>query len=221
MASTSLSEEQKRRIAENRAKALARRAETNERNVTHNSNESKPGPKKDVPPARNKNTLVFSFYSNKQDATAGNEKLNKKAGPGWVGVPVSQVENTSNGSDNAKKNTENIQSKNSYPLSVSRNIPIRSSVQHNNGFGQKTNVRPSSSKRPVGMAANSAHTVGFSAQIPPSKGSGIPGSCVLVSREQFEVVVGFFAPLVEIFKQMKTKVYGKRKVKTVESINLE
>ena len=37
----------------------------------------------------------------------------------------------------------------------------------------------------------------------------VKGSCVLISRDRFEVKVGFSAPLVQFFKTMDTKLYGK------------
>ena len=40
-------------------------------------------------------------------------------------------------------------------------------------------------------------------------GNNVKGKCVLISRERFEVQVGFSAPLVEVFKSMPTKLYGK------------
>ena len=39
-------------------------------------------------------------------------------------------------------------------------------------------------------------------------GKPVKGSCVLISRERFEVNVGFSAPLVQLFKTMDTKLYG-------------
>ena len=36
----------------------------------------------------------------------------------------------------------------------------------------------------------------------------VKGSCVLISRDRFEVDVGFSAPLVQLFKTMETKLYG-------------
>ena len=36
----------------------------------------------------------------------------------------------------------------------------------------------------------------------------VKGSCVLISRDRFEVKVGFCPPLVEFFKNMETKLYG-------------
>ncbi|XP_041366141.1 SWI/SNF-related matrix-associated actin-dependent regulator of chromatin subfamily A-like protein 1 [Gigantopelta aegis] len=210
MESVTLSEEQKRRIEENRAKALARRAEKNDRSITNNQNNLKSCPplNKVAPPAQHKNSSVFSFYSGKQDVTADNENLNKKAGPSWVGVPVGHVKNsvTGSSSDSTKKDTESVQSKN-VQSSFFKSSRTHSSVQPNNGLKQRTNVRPLSSTRPVGSSETSVHSTRFSAQIPVTKGSSISGSCVLVSREQFEVNVGFFTPLIEIFKQMKTKVY--------------
>ncbi|XP_078655878.1 SWI/SNF-related matrix-associated actin-dependent regulator of chromatin subfamily A-like protein 1 [Branchiostoma floridae x Branchiostoma belcheri] len=41
----------------------------------------------------------------------------------------------------------------------------------------------------------------------PRFGEGGTGTCLLVSRERFEVQVGYCAPLIEVFKQMPTKYY--------------
>ncbi|XP_019635007.1 PREDICTED: SWI/SNF-related matrix-associated actin-dependent regulator of chromatin subfamily A-like protein 1 [Branchiostoma belcheri] len=41
----------------------------------------------------------------------------------------------------------------------------------------------------------------------PRFGEGGTGTCVLLSRERFEVQVGYCAPLIEVFKQMPTKYY--------------
>lgn len=40
-------------------------------------------------------------------------------------------------------------------------------------------------------------------------GKTLKGSCVLISRDRFEVDIGFSAPLVQFFKTMDTKLYGK------------
>lgn len=53
---------------------------------------------------------------------------------------------------------------------------------------------PQSANKPVNMFAN----------IKPVK-----GQCILISRERFEVKVGYSQPLIELFKRMNTKLYGK------------
>lgn len=40
-------------------------------------------------------------------------------------------------------------------------------------------------------------------------GKPVKGDCVLVSRDRFEVKAGYSAPLIELFKTMNTKLYGR------------
>ena len=39
-------------------------------------------------------------------------------------------------------------------------------------------------------------------------GKSVKGQCILISRDRFEVKVGYSQPLIELFKRMKTKMYG-------------
>ena len=67
---------------------------------------------------------------------------------------------------------------------------------------QPTNQQPaflSHDKRAAAAGSNMFQTLGM---------KPVKGSCVLISRDRFEVKVGFSPPLVEFFKNMETKLYG-------------
>ncbi|KAK3108769.1 hypothetical protein FSP39_015265 [Pinctada imbricata] len=72
------------------------------------------------------------------------------------------------------------------------------------GIKTQSSGSSASSSNTTGTCAGSSSTFGT---VPMKFGSNVKGKCVLISRERFEVQVGFSAPVVEVFKSMNTKLY--------------
>ncbi|OWF39059.1 SWI/SNF-related matrix-associated actin-dependent regulator of chromatin subfamily A-like protein 1 [Mizuhopecten yessoensis] len=226
MSSGGLTEEQKRRIEENKRKALAKRAKnqspikqpqastswnkpqtsgqytksggivgppvgsiqgSNQQGKTTQSWPTKPYQKPSstvVPPGSNTRSLIEQG----------------KITPTW---PTKLNQNSSaTAIQNATKNQNGIGIGNSNWLSKSfgRTHENKSILSEGNKFKGQGQFNATEVANKVATSYNSGN-------IFLGKNKPVKGCCVLISRERFEVDVGFSAPLVEVFKSMNTKLY--------------
>ena len=162
-----LSAEQKRKIEENRQRALAVRA-----------NKLQSGCSTVQPPPSSTKNLTYN-----------------------VNMPTKS-------STNSFKNTS--YSKANFYTKPNANSSHMKATTSDSYF--KFSTQPSASgSKPSGGKSNFSKPSGASTQSFAAKdGSGAPvvAKCVLVSRERFAVDAKYFAPLIELFKTMKTRQYG-------------
>lgn len=240
-----LTAEQKRKIEENRQKALAKRAQKTSPNKSEygvNNNRTSGNIQKTVnfPPSTNKTSVTST--SKPVSATEVQHSGNLFKGNN---LPR-QTSYSSSYNKNSLSNQINKHS--AYTLS-NQNVVSLSSQNSSTGTyrpytgtsgGTSNNASSSnSSNKPIcntsaGISASSkpfcntsAHitdskpTQNFTGILPSQEKSGdkqrnifgagvkpIKGQCILISRERFEVKVGYSPPLIELFKKMKTKLYG-------------
>lgn len=129
---------------------------------------------------------------------------------------VSSLSNQTTGNkQSVTSNSSNIfQNKNTFSNfsgSTNQNVTQRPFSGSNNSGANI--IRPSGSglTNPGQRNTGSTHSV-VDKKTFYNKSQSVKGKCVLISRERFEVAIGFSAPLIELFKQMKTKLYGKFRI---------
>ena len=164
-----LSAEQKRKIEENRQRALAVRA-----------------------------NKLQSSCSNIQPPPSSTKNLTSN-----VNMPT---KSSTNSFESTTSSRANFYSK---PNTNSSHMTATTSDSY---FKSKFSTQPSASgSKPSGGKSNFSKPSGASTQSFAAKdGSGAPvvAKCVLVSRERFAVDAKYFAPMIELFKTMKTRQYG-------------
>lgn len=87
-----------------------------------------------------------------------------------------------------------------YSNTVNKNVVVNSSAAN-----ARCNINSSTQKNEGTDSDSSVTNVNIFSKF---SGTPVKGGCFLISRDRFEVVVGYSAPLVEMFKCMKTKFYG-------------
>lgn len=172
-------EEQKRQIEENRLKALALRAEK---------------PTKVSEPSQ-------AHYSKPQTDSRG---------------LINQINKTSNATvagKNTFSNNGTGPSNSSFKASTTgdSNNNKRNGVSSGSSYKTQTLNKPAP-QQPVNGAesrvAKIAESIATSGPSQSTLGGGTTAKCLLISRERFEVTSGYFPPLVDLFKTMETKKYG-------------
>lgn len=163
---SSLTDEQRKRIEENRARALARLAE-----------------KKSSARSQYQNCAATSRQSTSANNTAGRSH--------------SSYNNKPHASSNALTN-QNL-SRFAYRGSSSKNVPLKT----NSCGNLKTSAHSQSTFSKSGNDATKSVSNAF------SKARVIKGTCVLLSKTRFKVVVGFHAKLIGVLKTIPSKCYGK------------
>lgn len=203
---SSLTEEQKRRIEENKKKALAKRAqklspvksscEVQKRQIEENRLKAlalrAEKPSKVSEPSQ-------AHYSKPQTDSRG---------------LINQINKTSNAIV-AGKNTfsNNGPSNSSFKANTTgdTNNNKRSGVSSGSSYKTQTLNKPATQQSLNGAESHVAKIAESIATSGPSQstlGGGTMAKCLLISRERFEVTSGYFPPLVDLFKTMATKKYG-------------
>ena len=148
--------------------------------------------------------VPYKNSNSKPDAAQGSFQFCSKTNSSSA-TNLGQKSSNSSSSYQASKSTSNFYS--SKPATSSK--PSFTSSNYGNKvstFGQnatKSQQRPWQKSQPFGAGSSSG---GMSS----AYGGGLTGRCVLESRKRFVVDVTFHAKLIEIFKQMSTKSYGKK-----------
>jgi hypothetical protein len=144
-----------------------------------------------------------------------NSNLTRTSGTGVASVSDSTTATTKNSFYSAYSSNEkpgasfsannNMTTTESNNYSKTRNVPSSLLAKFTNPGSMSS--PPWKSKAPGGEAASSGQ--GANAFPMFGKQKPVKGSCVLITRDRFEVNVGYSAPLVEVFKSMKSRQYGK------------
>ncbi|KAJ8314137.1 hypothetical protein KUTeg_008698 [Tegillarca granosa] len=251
MSSGSLTEEQKRRIEENKRKALAKRAEKSSQSPVKSVNPQAQPSGSGIFSNQSSN-LQFSYNAKPAHTVPRNipvpQNIAGRSGnfsKSVVNPPDktkgSNFSQSSSGACLNKNNTSSLtKSLNAYSCNSAVNKTTSfSKWASNNGntklFEQKKNSNTASSsqtrtnqsvsvgkyQKPQNSSLSNVETVANSiaqSSVKPEGAAGknhfstfgkntVKGCCVLISRERFEVNVGYCAPLLEVFKSMKTKLY--------------
>ncbi|XP_078573383.1 SWI/SNF-related matrix-associated actin-dependent regulator of chromatin subfamily A-like protein 1 [Branchiostoma floridae x Branchiostoma japonicum] len=218
---TSLTAEQIRRMEENKRRALALRAQRQAQQTSGRDNSSK-NTKALLPQKQNVNHKVSSFGQSKE---SWNSKATKIAQTCTSNIDTGRFGNghskTAIGKQNVPAVTNPVTSNQHGSSTETRRFYSSSSkLTAGNNTGKTQNSGSTFFKQKGTNYGNAkSSSTGFSNQrgtsFAPSKegkllpryGEGGTGTCVLVSKERFEVQVGYCAPLIEVFKQMPTKNY--------------
>ena len=186
---SSLTEEQKKKIEESRRKALAIKAA---------KAQQKPTLEKNVPPVKpgTPSAIAKAVFKKRPDL------------PSWLGTKSNgnapRVQSTG-GAQNSKILGDSSQSLSaSYINGRGRGTSKYGATNHS----KSPNKRQHDTKPLNDDVASTSHSPLKSSLA--SKLTKVKGRCVLTSREQFMVDIGYSAPLVALFKTMQTKQYGKR-----------
>ncbi|CAG2248780.1 HARP [Mytilus edulis] len=241
-----LTAEQKRKIEENRQKALAKRAQKTSPNKSEygvNNNRTSGNIQKTVnfPPSTNKTSVTSTSkpvsatevqhsgnlfkgnnvprqtsYSSSYNKNSLSNQINKHSAHTLSNQNVvsSSSQNSSTGTYRPYTGTSGGTSNNASS-SNSSNKPFCGTSAGNNASGSGLYKPPSSTTSHV---TDSKPTQNFTGTLPSQEKTGdkqrnifgagvksIKGQCILISRERFEVKVGYSPPLIELFKKMKTK----------------
>ena len=200
---SSLTEEQRKRIEDNKRKALAKRAQkrspetgndTTRQRIEENRQKAlalrtcKQSPQK-IDKFNESGSSVKT--QNIVRGTSSNEvtsKVQSSSTQGLINKPSNNVSGpTSNRISNNTKNTwNNAKDSGTFYKSVTR--PVTKDAESH-----------------IEKIADSVATVGPSQS---SLGGGATAKCLLISRERFEVTCGYYPPLIDLFKTMTTKKYG-------------
>lgn len=244
-----LTVEQKRRIEENRQKALAKRAQKT------SPNKSEYGVNNNRTSGNIQKTVNFIPSTNKTSVTSSSKPVSatevQYSGNLFKGNNLPRQ--TSYSSSNSKNSLSNQINKHSAHTLSNQNVVSLSSqnsssgtyrpytstsgVASNNASSSNSSNKPFCNTSAGNSASSSAlhkpftstishsteeskPTQNFTGQLPSQEknadkqrnifGVGVKpvkGQCILISRERFEVKVGYSQPLIELFKKMKTKMY--------------
>lgn len=220
--SSGLTEEQRRRIEENKRKAVAKlagRQTPGTNKISHNLNFSL-----NAKPSQAEQSIPTSRpWNNPQ----GINKSGPSNRPDWVG---SKAINGCGSSPLKTGASQPFRSSTGPPLCYSTQKIIGSSPtnlqQQPSGsnsyasFYSKSNAGPIQSVQAHCISNHAKEAKYKTNSTPktesPSKGhfaafgkQTLQGNCVLLSRDRFQVCVGYNAALIEVFKSMDTKLYGK------------
>ena len=211
----SLSDEQKRRMEENRRKAQALRA-AKQKQVDSNGNSSNGIVRNTSSCQGHQNTTSgqFNSASNPARTFSGGTAPQRQSGPSSFNStrPTAPPSSSSGGSHGSfystNKSVPSSTKSGPRPPNPNPNFPVQSSNQN----------APSSSSLTAAQQRQGLHTssqalqkiMGSPSKIAPTrKAVRVSGKCVLRSRSRFEVQVNYHAGAVEVFKTMDTKMYGK------------
>ncbi|VDI38180.1 SWI/SNF-related matrix-associated actin-dependent regulator of chromatin subfamily A-like protein [Mytilus galloprovincialis] len=257
-----LTAEQKRKIEENRQKALAKRAQKTSPNKSEygvNNNRTSGNIQKTVnfPPSTNKTSVTSTSkplsatevqhsgnlfkgnnlprqtsYSSSYNKNSLSNQINKHSAYTLSNQNVVSLssQNSSTGtyrpytgisggtSNNASSsNSSNKPICNTSTMNSASSKPFCNTSAGNSASGSGL-YKPLSST--TSHITDSKPTQNFTGTLPSQEKTGdkqrnifgagvkpIKGQCILISRERFEVKVGYSPPLIELFKKMKTKLY--------------
>ena len=236
-----LSEEQRRRMEENRQKALARRAaklSPQKQPAVPNSNTRPyvPPVASSVPQPKLTSTQALIEEKRQKALALRASKMSPQKKPPSTSGPPETIAQTNN--DNTARPPQPLST--GYPDSLCNNKQSSSSTFQNasssSSFYSKNTSKPTvpnpTLTKPTTSAMNSLFTSTKSSSVsnnpskpglytseqaaqmasnsPPKKKVANPmtGTCVLISRERFEVQVGYHGGLIQMFKSLETKQYG-------------
>ena len=258
-----LTAEQKRKIEENRQKALAKRAQKTSPNKSEygvNNNRTSGNIQKTVnfPPSINKTSVTSTSkpvsatevhhsgnlfkgnnlprqtsYSSSYNKNSLSNQINKHSAYTLSNQNVVSLSSqnsstgtyrpytgTSGGTSNnaSSSNSSNKPICNTSTMNSASSKPFCNTSAGNSASGSGLYKPPSSTTSHI---TDSKPTQNFTGTLPSQEKTGdkqrnifgagvkpIKGQCILISRERFEVKVGYSPPLIELFKKMKTKLYG-------------
>lgn len=203
---SALTEEQKRRIEENKRKALAKRAQKlspvkssgdiQKQQIEENrlkalalraekpSKVSEPSQAHYSKPQTDSRSLINQINKTSNAVVTGKITFSNN-GPGNSSFKTSTTGDTHNNKRNG------VSSGSSYKTQTLNKPAPQQSVN-----GAESNV------------AKIAESIATSGPSQSTLGGGTTAKCLLISRERFEVTSGYFPPLVDLFKTMATKKYG-------------
>ncbi|XP_076094482.1 SWI/SNF-related matrix-associated actin-dependent regulator of chromatin subfamily A-like protein 1 [Mytilus galloprovincialis] len=257
-----LTAEQKRKIEENRQKALAKRAQKTSPNKSEygvNNNRTSGNIQKTVnfPPSINKTSVTSTSkpvsatevqhsgnlfkgnnlprqtsYSSSYNKNSLSNQINKHSAYTLSNQNVVSLSSqnsstgtyrpytgTSGGTSNnaSSSNSSNKPICNTSAMNSASSKPFCNTSAGNSASGSGLYKPPSSTTSHI---TDSKPTQNFTGTLPSQEKTGdkqrnifgagvkpIKGQCILISRERFEVKVGYSPPLIELFKKMKTKLY--------------
>lgn len=257
-----LTAEQKRKIEENRQKALAKRAQKTSPNKSEygvNNNRTSGNIQKTVnfPPSINKTSVTSTSkpvsatevhhsgnlfkgnnlprqtsYSSSYNKNSLSNQINKHSAYTLSNQNVVSLSSqnsstgtyrpytgTSGGTSNnaSSSNSSNKPICNTSTMNSASSKPFCNTSAGNSASGSGLYKPPSSTTSHI---TDSKPTQNFTGTLPSQEKTGdkqrnifgagvkpIKGQCILISRERFEVKVGYSPPLIELFKKMKTKLY--------------
>ncbi|XP_042877338.1 SWI/SNF-related matrix-associated actin-dependent regulator of chromatin subfamily A-like protein 1 [Penaeus japonicus] len=191
-----LTQEQLKRIEENRKKALARRAASLAA-AGKSSNNQPTKPSNFQPSSSSSSSAATQPYSRQANPTVvpwkpgGQQNANQKSGP-------------------PGQNSQAISNQTSVPGKSASNFykPNQTTINNNTQYG-KSNATGSSFKgtQEQKMPGNISKQTGDAPGAKPVFGKNVNGTFRLMSRERFMVEVGYHQQMIEIFKTMPTKKY--------------
>ena len=194
-------------ITEKKELTVQERIEENRRRALEKLAEKKKSPIKVGPSA------ILNSNLNTCTSLGGTSSFNSasKSGQGLT-VGIQPIKSTSSTSFLNSFNKASADALNHKPSSVNQHPASLSHDRTDNAVQSKSMfLNPSStSQQPASLSHNKTESTIQSKNIFSAiGGKPVKGSCVLISRERFEVDIGFSAPLVQLFKTMDTKLYGK------------
>lgn len=202
---SALTEEQKRRIEENKRKALAKRAQ--KLSPVKSSGDVQ---KRQIEESRLKALALRAEKPSKLSEPS--QAHYSKPQTDSRGL-INQINKTSNAIV-AGKNTfsNNGPGNSSFKTSTTgdTNNNKRSGVSSGSSYKTQTLNKPApqqSVNRAESRVAKIAESIATSGPSQSTLGGGTTAKCLLISRERFEVTSGYFPPLVDLFKTMATKKY--------------
>ena len=192
-------------VTEKKEMTVQERIEENRRRALEKLAEKKKSPAKGDPGAKLNPNSCAGFGS-----TSSIDSASKSGHSVTVGIqPFKSKSSTSFLNSFNKASADALNNRSS---STNQQPPSLSSDRTDNAIQSKSMFLnpPSTNQQQPSMSHNRTDSIVQSKNIFSSVGGKpVKGSCVLVSRERFEVNIGFSAPLVQLFKTMDTKLYGK------------
>ncbi|KAL3831573.1 hypothetical protein ACJMK2_023311 [Sinanodonta woodiana] len=195
--SNNLSEEQKKKIEENRQKALAKRAE-----------------KKQLIPVKatdQGDNFQTQGFSQLKSATTDNISQRQISGNSAELSSISKqpgLVNSIQGRLNGA--VSNFYTKSEQPCNKGVNSYKNSQYGANKSvIGTNPKVTETQLGQISSPSPSNQPTSGSSGQFfkKGTFGKTVKGTCVLIAKDRFEVNIAYSAPLIEVFKSMKTKLY--------------
>lgn len=194
---SALTEEQKRRIEENKRKALAKRAQK-------------------LSPVKSSGDIQKQqIEENRLKALALRaEKPSKVSEPSQAHYSKPQTDSRSLINQINKTSNAVVTGKNTFSNNGPGNSSFKTSTTgdtHNNkrnGVSSGSSYKTQTVNGAESNVAKIAESIATSGPSQSTLGGGTTAKCLLISRERFEVTSGYFPPLVDLFKTMATKKYG-------------
>lgn len=203
---SALTEEQKRRIEENKRKALAKRAQ--KLSPVKSSGDVQ---KRQIEESRLKALALRAEKPSKlSEPSQAHYSKPQTDGRGLI----NQINKTSNAIVTGKNTfSNNGPGNSSFKASTTgdTNNNRRNGVSSAASYKTQTLNKPALQQSVNGAESRLAKIAESIATSGPSQttlGGGTTAKCLLISRERFEVTSGYFPPLVDLFKTMATKKYG-------------